>query len=62
MVLQGASIGLFLIAKKLPININGKVQNIHKTNNDKISDKLTAAEDFSIAKIILTKGNAGYMT
>ena len=55
LVLQGDSIGLFLIPRKLPIKIKGKAQNIHRINNDIISDKFTAADDFSIDKKILTK-------
>ena len=52
--MHGASICLVLIPKKLPIKIKGNVQNTHKTNNEIISDIFTAAEDFSIERIILT--------
>ena len=45
---------LFLVPKKPPIKINGKVQKIHKINNEIISKALAAADDFSITNIILT--------
>ena len=44
---------MLLNPKKLPNKISGKVQNSHITNNDKISEKWTAAFDFSIPKIML---------
>ena len=51
---QGTLILLFLNPKKLPITIKGKVQKIHKKKSDKISEKFTAAFDFSIVNTIFT--------
>ena len=44
---------LLLIPHKLPIKVKGKAQQIHKINNEKISRKFTAADDFSITRITL---------
>ena len=45
---------LLLNPKKLPINIKGEVQKSQRTNNNKISENLTAAFDFSIVNTIFT--------
>ena len=53
--LHGIFCFLLFIPKNVPINISGKVQKIHKNKREAKSEILTAAVDFSIDKIILTK-------
>ena len=53
LISHGILIILPLNPKKLPIKIRGKVQKIQRANKDNISEKLTAAFDFSIIRIML---------